>query len=210
MIAADMASRAGAPKQTGFSRLEAAARLQLCAVAEDGEVRGRHIAALLAFAPSVARCGKQLRFVFEHGPTAMWVSEVLGNNASLVDVGAGGGVVDIDRPQIVLGRYGFRDGRWFFGQGMDAALGISRGAVHAAGTLNRQGLKIECPSAPMMLTLTAVMTRLGIEARPTEGQPRTAISAGDVPAALDLLGIEGVAQDYRRLRETKTVARKRS
>ena len=105
----------------------------------------------------------------------------------------------------MLGRYGFRDGRWVFGQGVNAALGISRGAVHAAGTFNGHGLKVACPSAPMMLTLTAVMSRLGITAKPTEGDPRAAIAPADVPAALDRLGIADVAAQYRRLRETNVM-----
>ena len=57
----------------------------------------------------------------------------------------------------------------------------------------------------MMLTLTAVLTRLGITATPTEGEPRAAISAGDVPAALDRLGIAGIADAYQRLRDTNVV-----
>lgn len=104
----------------------------------------------------------------------------------------------------MLGRYGFRDGRWFFGQGMAAAEGVSRGAVHAAGVFNGHGLKVACPSAPMMLTLTAVLARLGINAKLTEGEPRAAIAPADVPAALEQLGIAAVVEEYRRIRVTKT------
>ena len=194
------------PRDTTYSTVMASTRLHLCAVAETPEVRVRHIAALLAFTPTVHRVGNRLRIQFEHGPTAMWLTEVLSNkDVQLLEVGGNGGTVEIATPQIVLGRYGFRDGRWVFGQGMAAAEGISRGAVHAAGTFNGHGLKVACPSAPMMLTLTAVMSRLGINAKPTEGDPRAAIAPADVPTALEQLGIAAVAEEYRRLRETNTM-----
>ena len=198
------------PRSSTFASLTSSARLHLCAVAEEPEVRARHAAALLAFTPTVRRIGTRMRIRFDHGPTALWLTEVLSNkDVNLIDVGGDGGTVEVLNPQIVLGRYGFRDGRWVFGQGMTAALGISRGAVHAAGVFNGHGLKVACPSAPMMLTLTAVMTRLGITAKPTDGEPRAAITAGDVPDALDRLGIAGIADDYQRLRDT-TVVRKQA
>ena len=191
------------PRQAGFASVVAAARLQLCAVSEHPEVRARHVAALLAFTPSVQRAGNRMLIRFDHGPTALWLTEALASrDAELLEVGGDGGVVEVMTPQIVLGRYGFREGRWVFGQGVTAALGISRGAVHAAGMFGRTGLKVVCPSASMMLTLTAGLSRLGITAKPAEGEPRAAISAGDVPAALDRLGIAEVAVQYRRLRET--------
>ncbi len=194
------------PRDTNFASVTASTRLHLCAVAENPEVRIRHVAALLAFTPTTHRVGNRLQIRFEHGPTAMWLTEVLANkDVQLLDVGGNGGTVEVATPQIVLGRYGFRDGRWVFGQGMAAAEGISRGAVHAAGTFNGHGLKVACPSAPMMLTLTAVMSRLGINAKPTEGDPRAAIAPADVPTALEQLGIAAVAEEYRRLRETNTM-----
>jgi hypothetical protein len=194
------------PRHTNFSPVTSSTRLHLCAVAEDPDVRLRHVAALLAFTPTVRRIGNRMRIRFEHGPTALWLTEALANkDVELIDVGGDGGTVEVTNPQIVLGRYGFRDGRWVFGQGVNAALGISRGAVHAAGTFNGHGLKVACPSAPMMLTLTAVMSRLGITAKPTEGDPRAAITPADVPAALDRLGIAEVAAQYRRLRETSVM-----
>jgi hypothetical protein len=175
-----------------------AIRLQLCAVAETPEVQTRHLAALLAFTPTVVRVGNEMRVRFEHGPTALWLTQTMARrDVELVDVGCDGGTVVVLNPQILLGRYGFREGRWVFGQGTDAALGISRGAVHAAATFNRHGMKVACPNAPMMLTLTAVMSRLGINAKPTDGEPRAAISAGDVPGALARLGVPEVAAQYR-------------
>jgi hypothetical protein len=190
------------PRTTSYAAVTAAVRLHLCAVAEEPDVRARHMGALLAFTPAVRRIGTRMRVRFEHGPTALWVTEVLaGNEVELLDVGGGGGTVDVINPQIVLGRYGFRDGRWVFGHGRAAALGIGRGAVHAAGLINGHGLKVACPSAPMMLTLTAVMTRLGIAAKPTGGTPRTAIAPAQVATALEQLGIADVADVYRRLRQ---------
>jgi hypothetical protein len=191
------------PRQHGFASVVSAARLRLCAVPEQPEVRARHVAALLAFTPTVVRIGSRMRIRFEHGPTALWLTQALAHNdVELVDVGGDGGTVVVSNPQIVLGRYGFREGRWVFGQGVTAAVGIGRGAVHAAATFNRHGMKVACPSAPMMLTLTAVLSRLGINAKPTDGQPRAAISPGDVPGALARLGIAEVGTQYRRLRET--------
>jgi hypothetical protein len=43
------------------------------------------------------------------------------------------------------------------------------------------------------------MTRIGINAKPTGREPRTAIRPGDVPAALDRLGITDVAAQYQHL-----------
>ena len=181
-------------------------RLHLCAVGEDPRCGCGTWRPCSAFTPTVRRFGNRMRIRFEHGPTALWLTEALANtDVDLIDVGGDGGTVEVTKPQIVLGRYGFRDGRWVFGQGVSAALGISRGAMHAAGVFNGHGLKVACPSAPMMLTLTAVMARLGITAKPTEGDPRAAIAPADVPAALDRLGIAEVAEQYRRLRETSVM-----
>ena len=200
------AARRRQPRDTTFASIASSTRLHLCAVAEHPEVRARHVAALLAFTPTASRVGNRLQIRFTHGPTAMWLTEVLANkDVQLLEVGGDGGTVEIATPQIVLGRYGFRDGRWVFGQGMAAAEGISRGAVHAAGTFSGHGLKVACPSAPMMLTLTAVMSRLGITAKPTDGDPRAAIAPADVPGALEQLGVAEVAAEYRRLRETNSM-----
>lgn len=190
------------PRSTGFSPVTAAARLHLCAVAEEPAVRMHHVAAVLAFTPGVRHVGDRMEIQFEHGPTAMWVYQELAHkDVALVEVGAEGGTVEVSNPQIVLGRYGFRHGSWVFGHGAPAALGISRGALHAAGAFSRTGLKVACPSTPMLLKLIAVMSRLGIEARPTDFSPRAAIAAAEVPAALERLGIAEVAVQYRRLRE---------
>lgn len=194
------------PRQSGFSSVVASARLHLCAVPEDFEVRARHVAALLAFTPNVRRDGNRMLIRFDHGPTALWLTQVLASrDVQLLDAGRDGGVVEVCNPQIVLGRFGFREGRWIFGHGVPAAVGISRGAVHAAATFTGRGVKVACPSAAIMLTLTAVMARLGINAKPTEGAPHAAIRGGDVPAALDRLGIAAVAAQYRRLRDVPPV-----
>jgi hypothetical protein len=171
-------------------------------VKETAVIRGQHVAALLAWHRGVERSGALLMVKFDHGPTAFWLSQALSRpGAELLDVGGNGGVVCVRNPQIVLGRYGYRDGRWMFGQGMDAGLGIGRGAVHAAGVFSRRGLRIDCPIAVMMLTLTAVLGRLGIKASPSNGQPAASITAANVPAALERLGIGRLADPYRRLRD---------
>lgn len=188
------------PNTAEFARMGNTARLHLCQGAEDSDVRARHIAALLAFTPTVLRSGNRMQITFEHGPTARWVAESLSHrDVVLTEARSAGGVVEVVNPQIVLGRHGFREGRWVFGQGMAAALGISCGAVHAAVTFNHQGMKVACPNPTMMLTLTAAMTRLGIEVRPMEGKPRAAVSPGDVPDALRRLGIAETAKTYQRI-----------
>lgn len=189
------------PQSQDFASIVSAARLHLCAVREDPETRTRHVAAVLAFTPT-ERVGQRMRIHFDDGPTALWMAQALAHkDVELVDIGADGGTIIVANPQTVLGRYGFRDGRWLFGQGMPAAVGVSRGAVHAAAHFNRQGMKVACPSASMMLTLTAVMSRLGIHAKPTDGHPRAAVGPGRVADALTRLGIAEVGAQYRRLRE---------
>lgn len=192
--------------RTGFTAVTSAARLQLCTVDETSEDRRRHIAALLAFAPTVVRSGGRMRLRFDHGPTALWLNEVLpAGDVALIGMTSDSGTIEVANPQIVLGRYGFRDGRWTFGQGTAAAVCVARGAMQAAGTLNGHGLKIACPTVPMMLTLVAVLSRLQITAHPTEGDPRAAVSASEVPVLLERLGIAEVAEEYRRLRKPNTM-----
>jgi hypothetical protein len=185
------------PRGADFDAVDAAARLQLCTVVESPPVRARHVAALLAFTPTVTRT-RALRIRLEHGPTAYWLAQALAHpDVEMVDVGGNGGTVEVRNPQMVLGRYGFREGRWVFGQGAEATLGICRGAVHAAAHFNGHGMKVVCPDAAKMLTLTAVMSRLGIKARPTEGKPCTAIGPTDVFHVFDRLGIAQVSAQYR-------------
>ena len=191
------------PASSRFAPVAARTRLELCSVPEPSEVRVHHVAGLLAWSPHVQRSGTHMVLRFEHGPTAMWLTQVLASpDAELVAVGGDGGTVYVRNPQTVLGRYGYRDGRWMLGRGCDAALGISRGAVHAAGVFDRRGLRVVCPTAAMMLTLTAVLARLGIRAKPTGGQPRAAVTAAYIPDTLARLGIGAAAAGlYQRLRE---------
>src|SRR6202171_2818115 len=103
------------PANREFAKVVAAARLQLCAVSEPAEVRAHHVAALLAWTERVARVESQMVVRFDHGPTALWLTQALASpDAELVDVGGDGGSVCVRNPQIVLGRYGYRDGRWVF------------------------------------------------------------------------------------------------
>jgi hypothetical protein len=192
------AKQAPRRRVSDFGAVDVAARLQLCALPEVLAVRSRHVAALLAFTPTVTRTRECVRIRVAHGPTAYWLAQELAHrDVELVDVDGSGGTVEVRNPQIVLGGYGFREGRWIFGRGPDAALGMCRGAVHAAAYFNGHGMKVVCPSAPMMLTLTAVLSRLGIDATPTGGQPRAAIGRGDVGRALERLGVGEVAGQYR-------------
>ena len=191
------------PRPTDFSAVTWAARLHLCAVDEEPEVRRRHIAALLAFTPTVVRVDTRMRIRFEHGATALWLSQVLAHkDVALADVSTYGGAVTISNPQIVLGRYGFRDGRWVFGRDPAAVVGVSRGAVHAAATFSRRGMQVLCPSAPMMLTVAALLARLGIKAQPSAGEPRAVVGPGRVVDALDRLGIANVGAQYHLMRES--------
>lgn len=204
MSPARMATRRR-PK-TGFTAVTSSLRLQLCTVNESPEDRRRHIAALLAFAPTVVRYGSRMRLRFEHGPTALWLNEILpADDVELIGITEDGGTIEVLNPQIVLGRYGFRDGRWTFGQGAAAAVCVSRGALQAAGTLNGHGLKVACPNVPMMLTLVAALSRLQITAHPTDGDPRVAVGASEVPVLLARLGIAEVAEEYRHLRKPNTM-----
>jgi hypothetical protein len=177
-----------------FAEVSTATRLGLCAVAEAPEVRQQHVAAVLAWTPGMQHHCDRAVIKFDYAATAWWICEALDT--------AGGtcAVLTISHPQIVLGRFGFRAGRWMFRQSNDAALGIARGAVHAAGEFGRAGLRIECPSPAAMLTLVAVLRRLGVAARPAEGAPRVMISAPRVPAALEALGVPDAGEQYRRIR----------
>ncbi|MFN8043336.1 MAG: hypothetical protein U0S13_08310 [Mycobacterium sp.] len=184
-----------------FAEVSTATRLGLCAVAEAPEVRQQHVAAVLAWTPGMQHHGDRAVIKFDYAATAWWICEALDTADAEMVIAAGTcAVLTISHPQIVLGRFGFRAGRWMFRQSNDAALGIARGAVHAAGEFGRAGLRIECPSPAAMLTLVAVLRRLGVAARPAEGAPRVMISAPRVPAALEALGVPDAGEQYRRIR----------
>lgn len=180
--------------------MAAQTRLQLCALTEPADLKVQHVAGLLAWTPHVERAGTQMVIRFDHGPTALWLAQALaGPDVELVDVDGDGGSLRVQNPQIVLGRYGYRGGRWMFGQGITVALGIVRGAVHAAGKFDRHGLRVECPSVAMMLMLTALLARLGVKAKPASETPCALVSAGHVPVALQQLGIADMSAPYRLL-----------
>lgn len=103
-----------------------------------------------------------------------------------------------------MGQFGFRNGLWRFGSSRDALLGLCRGALHAAGAFSAQGLTIVCPSASLMLTLAGAFNQLGIEAKPTEGQPRVVVVASDVASTLRRLAVDNsVAASYVRLHKAQ-------
>jgi hypothetical protein len=186
------------PRISDYAAVEAAARLHLCSLSEEPGVRARHVAALLAFTSTVTRTKSRMWIRLQHGPTAYWLTQALAHpDVELVDISIDGGTISVANPQMVLGRYGFRDGQWVFGHGPEATMGICRGAVHAAARFNGHGMKVACPSPAKMLTLTAVMARLEIKAKPTDGEPRAAIGPADVSHALDRLGIAPVGAQYR-------------
>lgn len=188
-----------------YAPVVARARLGLCAVTETDPVRVGHLAALLAWTDTVRRVDAGLEIEFPHRPTAQWVCDVLGVGVDVtVRWDAGADVVQVRNPQTVLGRYGYRDGRWLFGAGLEAWLGIARGAVHAAGAFDRYGMRVDCPTEGMKLTLTALLGRLGIAAEPASGQPCALIAHSDVRDALARLGIADVAAVYRSARAAHT------
>lgn len=183
-----------------FDRLTTRVRIQLGSVPERPAVHVRHVGALLAVNRAEYLTPELMRIAFEDAGAARWAAKIIDHRDIRLSPGVSdSGTLLIRRPQEVLGRYGFRDEGWVFGLGMEAALGISRGAVHGAGAFTRQGLKVSCPTVAMMLTLFAVMGRLGIEARLAKAWRGVIVSADDVPQALDLLGIAGAAHAYQQL-----------
>jgi hypothetical protein len=188
----------------GFAAVGLEARTQLCFVAEEFEVQACHVAALVAFTATVSCDAAGMRIRCAHGPTAWWLTETLSEHgAELIEVDGSGGTALVRDPHIVLQRYGFDAGRWIFGRSQAATLGIGRGAVHAAVGFNRRGMQVICPNAPMMLTLTAVLARLQIPARPSETRSQVSVAAVDVTGALTRLGIEQVGAQYRRVVESR-------
>lgn len=178
-------------------------RSQLCAIAESGETQSRHLAALLAFTPSAEQSGGRMRLTFEHVPTALWIQKTLDHpNVAVTGIGGRAGIIITD-PNITLAQYGFHEDRWVFGRGLDASLGVSRGAIHAAAEFTRQGMKVPCPNSPLMLTLTVMMARLGITARPAADKTRIALSSGDLDLALEILNIPAVSKAYAQLRSDR-------
>lgn len=198
-------------RQVGFRSIDAALRDDLCATRVSQGARALHVSALLAFAPGVERIGTTMWIPFEHRASALWLANALTPLASrdgiqLRQQAPRGVAVGVRNPQIVLGSLGFRNGQWRFGNSRSAALGLGRGAMHAAGEFSAMGLSVACPSASLMLALAGALNQVGIAARPTEGRPRVVIVAGDVAAALRRLEIcSDVAASFQRAAEGSTV-----
>ena len=186
-----------------FSPALTSLRLHLCSLDEPEEVREQHVAALAGWTTStVVDSSGRLRIEFDYPASAQWFVEALDTlDAQVVELNGDRGVVAVRNPRTVLGRYGLRHGRWMFKPGPAAALGIARGAIHAAG------LRIECPTPAMMLTLVAVLTRLDIKSRLYDGIPRVMIGGPDVAGALVRLGLDKPAEHYQGLRVDPSIRR---
>ncbi len=191
-------------QRTRFGSVEDAARLALCSLTEPATVQHQHLAALLAWTPGMAMRGDKMVIPFDHAPTAWWASEAMATNDAEVSTTSGtNAAVTVKNPRIVLGRFGYRGDRWIFRQGHHAALGIARGAVQAGGQFSRAGLRIACPTPAAMLTLVAVLRRIGVNSpRPNDGTPRVTIGATAVDEAMWALGIEGAGELFRQSRGT--------
>lgn len=187
-----------------YQGLAAAVKLGLCVLrTESAPARRLHLAGLLSWNDDQVRDGAALTVRFDHGPTAWWVTEVIASPAvEVIDLDGHHGTIRIHRPQRVLDRWGYRDGRWLGGHGPEASLGAVRGAVHAAAVFDRTGMTIPCPSATSMLNITGLMRRLGIPAFPTSGPPRAVVGPAAVPEALERLGLgSDVVAEAQRLRD---------
>jgi len=185
-------------------------RSELCGLPESGDVLVGHVAGLVAWAADVRHEDGSVAVPLDNIGTALWLGGRLPEPAVDVEVGDSGAVVRIRSPQTVLGRYGYRRGRWMFSHGVLAALGVARGAVHAAGVFNARGdLVVPSPSASAMLTITGIFRRLSIDAVPSGGDPRTRVRADgdDVGNALVRLGVGDTVAYYRKVREASTVVR---
>ena len=189
-----------------------ATRLGLCAVQEPEEVRLQHVAAVLAWTPGmVFHGGGRASVEFDYPATAMWVAQALDSPSADAAVLAGNhGVLNIRHAHSVLGRVGLREGRWLFRPGHSAGLGIARGAVQAAASFHRSGVRIDCPTPALMLTLVAVLRRLDITGQPSAGEPQVSISAAHTEGALLALGVPAAAEAYSAARAVSTPARGRA
>lgn len=202
---------AGSPRYTD---VVTRVRAELCGLPESGDVLVGHVAGLIAWAADVRHEKGSVAVPLGSIKTAQWLAGRLPEPAVDLDVDVEvddpGAVVRIRNPQTVLGRYGYRRGRWMFGSGLLTALGVARGAVHAAGVFNARGdLVVPSPSVSAMLTVTGIFRRLGIDAVPSGGEPRTRVRANghDVGDALARLGVGDAAGYYRKVREATTVVR---
>lgn len=195
------------PANRAYLPTSDAARMALCTMTEPTVTRMAHIGALVAWSERYRQIGTHLEVEYTHGPTAYWLVEVLHRSeVTLVDLGPRRGKVRINNAAHVLHRYGFRGGYWTFTPSVAAGLGLARGAVQASGALGRTGLQIGCPSAALMLTLVAVLGRLGIEAEAASGRPRVVISVSETAKALDRLGLGDVVESYQQVRREQAAA----
>lgn len=201
---------AAAPLTT-MDDIAGAARLQLCRLDESPTIRIPHVAALLACAAGEQQqySDAVLRLRVEHRPTAQWVLDALNASDTEVFNDPTGVTIAIGDPRTALRNYGFRgEQRWSFGHTAEAALGTVRGAVHAGARLTLHGLKISCPTPAMMLTLTAMMARLGINATPNPapatGMPRVAVSPTETADALRRLGLSIAGGQYGLVQGART------
>ena len=190
-----------------FAATLTATRLGLCAVREPEDVLIQHVAAVLAWTPGLTFSGGRASIDFDFPATAVWVAQSLDTPSADAEILAGShGVLTIRNPHAVLGRVGLRDGRWLFRPGNTAALGIARGAVQAAAEFHRGGIRIPCPSGALMLTLVAVLRRLGVTSQPAAGQPQVTIPANQAHHTLVALGVPAAATEYSSARTSAAAA----
>lgn len=159
-----------------------------------------HVGALLAFTPAVVRDGGAMFFDFTDAATGRWAVGALGDTRTkLIDTSDGAARMFVFDAPNTLSRFGFRDENWQLGHTASDAKGIAIGAVHAGGSLSKHGLKITCPTSALLLTLLAVLARLDVVAAPTTDPLGVSVGPRVVPAVLNRLGLDDIADQYAQL-----------
>ncbi|MGB8402625.1 MAG: hypothetical protein WCE30_00965, partial [Mycobacterium sp.] len=187
-------------RQANKSPMNVALRARLCAVDPVDQSAVAHVGALLAFTPSVVRNGGLMVFSFNSAATGEWAVRGLGDaHARLINNEDGSARVFVFNAPSVLSRFGFRDGNWQFGRSTSDAAAICLGALHAGGSVNKHGLKITCPTSALLLTLMAVLARLGSTATPMAATVGVSLVPREFLALLNRLGLDDIADQYAQM-----------